>query len=566
MKKIIITICTIAAVTSACKKLDLSPPSSPSTASFYANQAELELAVNDLYRQVFWIASKESTGTFEEFFSDNCYYRGGTGSNPIIAGTLSSSDANTQTYYQNCYKAIARVNSFLENDNRAAANTPAATISRLEGEMRLIRAFQYSKLISHFGDVPLITKTQTLGEAATVARTDKNTVYKAILTDFDFAAQNLPQTYAASEVKRLTKGVALALEARAALYMGDWATAKTASLAVMQLTGAGSYTLNSSYSALFQKAGELSSEIIFSIVRDQTQKVYDVPDDILTRNAGGFGATMPTREFVDAFECTDGKPINESPLYDFHNPFKNRDPRLTATVVEFGTQWLGYSYMPHPDSLTVYSSKLGKRVTNNDTRGVAPFASFTGFVWRKGVEQSWSDLHVDDNDAIVIRFAEVLLTYAEAKVELGEADATVLDAINRVRARAYGVNVNQTTAYPAITTLDVAQLRAIVRRERRVEFGFEGLRYMDLIRWKLAEKALTRPIIALPDPAAQNRAKWPFPGVTPLDADGIADYSSFGADVKVQFVRAFDKNKQYLWPIPDVERRADPNITQNPNY
>jgi hypothetical protein len=566
MKKIIITICFIAAAAAACKKLDLSPPSSPSTASFYTNQAELELAANDLYRQVFWTPSKESTGTFEEFFSDNCYYRGGAGSNPIIAGTLASSDANVQTYYQNCYKAIARVNTFLENDSRAAGSAPAAIIRRLEGEMRLIRAFQYSKLISHFGDVPLITKTLTLDDAAKITRTDKNTIYKAVLADFDFAAQNLPQAYPASDVKRLTKGAALALEARTALYMGDWATAKTASLAVMQLTGAGSYTLNNSYSALFQKTGELSNEIIFSVVRDQTQKVYDVPDDILTRNAGGFGATMPTRELIDAFECTDGKPINQSPLYDFHNPFKNRDPRLTATIVEFGAQWLGYSYMPHPDSLTVYSSKLGRRVTNNDTRGVAPFASFTGFAWRKGVEQSWSDLHVDDNDAIVIRYAEVLLTYAEAKIESGEADASVLDAINRVRARAYGVTVSQTALYPAITTLDVAQLRAIVRRERRVEFGFEGLRYMDLIRWKLAEKALTRPIIALPDPAVQNRAKWPFPGVTPLDADGIADYSSFGADVKVQFVRAFDKNKQYLWPIPDVERRANPNITQNPNY
>ena len=89
---------------------------------------------------------------------------------------------------------------------------------------------------------------------------------------------------------------------------------------------------------------------------------------------------------------------------------------------------------------------------------------------------------------------------------------------------------------------------------------------MDLIRWKLAEKALTKPVIGLPDPAAQNRAKWPFPGVTPIDDDGIADYSGFGNDVKVVAQRSFDKNRQYLWPVPALERRVNPNLTQNPNY
>jgi hypothetical protein len=234
--------------------------------------------------------------------------------------------------------------------------------------------------------------------------------------------------------------------------------------------------------------------------------------------------------------------------------------------VEFNTQWLGYNYTPHPDSLTVYSSKQNKSVSNKDSRAVAAFASYTGFLWKKGIDQTWADRLAEDNDAIIIRYAEMLLTYAEAKVELGEADATVLDAINQVRARAYGVTAAQTTLYPAVTTTDLTELRKVVRRERRVEFAKEGLRYMDLIRWHLAEKALTKPVIGLPDPANQNRSKWPFPGITPLDDDGIADYSGFGSDVKALIERKFDKNKQYLWPIPAVERRVNPNITQNLNY
>ncbi len=114
--------------------------------------------------------------------------------------------------------------------------------------------------------------------------------------------------------------------------------------------------------------------------------------------------------------------------------------------------------------------------------------------------------------------------------------------------------------------LNTAKLRKIVRRERRVEFAKEGLRYMDLIRWRLAEKALTRPVIGLPDASVQNRAKWPFPGVTPIDDDGIADYSVFGKDVKIIAQRSFDKSRQYLWPIPALERRVNPQLTQNPNY
>lgn len=182
----------------------------------------------------------------------------------------------------------------------------------------------------------------------------------------------------------------------------------------------------------------------------------------------------------------------------------------------------------------------------------------------KGIEQSWADKRVEDNDAIIIRFAEMLLTYAEAKIELGEID--VLDAINKVRARAYGVAAGQTTLYPAVTIMDVSELKKIVRRERRVEFAKEDLRYMDLIRWRLAEKALTRPVIGLPDPAVQNRAKWPFPGTTPIDDDGIADYSGFGNDVKIVAQRNFDKTRQYLWPIPALEIRVNPKLTQNPNY
>lgn len=545
---------------SGCHTLDLAPLSEASTGTFYSNQTELELAVNDLCRLAFW-------GNDNELFSDNEWHRGQL-TNAVIGGTMNADDANVQTYWLNSYKAIARANSFLANKDRAAAVTPASVMTRLEAEMRLIRAYQYARLTTHFGDVPLLTDPVTLEESYGIVRTGQDKILDFIFSELDFAAANLPAAYAAADTKRLTKGAAWAIKARTALYLGKWAQARDAAKAIIDLKEAG-YALHSSYGALFLKAGEASKELIISIPRDEKQQVFGAAgyvQDNISRNAGGFGAQLPTRDMMDAYECTDGKPIDESALYDPKSPFKNRDPRLHATIVEFNTQWLGYNYMPHPDSLTVFSSKENRRVPNKDSRAVASFASFTGFLWKKGIDQTWPDRLVEDNDAIIVRYAEILLTYAEAKIELGEIDADVLHAINQVRARAYGVGVEQTNAYPAVTTTSAAALRAILRRERRVEFAREGLRYMDLIRWKLAEKILTKPVVGLPDPAAQNRAKWPFPGITPIDADGVADYAGFGADVKSLAQRNFDKTRQYLWPIPAVERRVNPGITQNAGY
>ncbi|MFD2162203.1 RagB/SusD family nutrient uptake outer membrane protein [Paradesertivirga mongoliensis] len=559
MKKLIY-ICLVLTASTACSKLDLDPLSESSSSTFYDTQAGLELAVNDLYRPSFF-------GNDSEQFTDNFWHRALLG-NSVTFGTMAADDPAALSLWTNSYRAIARANSFLANMHKAAGNTPAPIIAQYEAEMRLIRAYQYSKLITHFGDVPFLIEPKTLAEATGITRTNKEEILTFIFSELDFAADKLPASYSASAVKRLTKGAALAIKARTALEMGKFAVAKDASKSIIDM-GPAVYTLHPSYSQLFLKAGETSKEIIFSLPRDQVQNVFNgafYVRDWIPRTAGGFGAQIPTREVVDAYESIDGKPIDESPLYDPKNPFANRDPRLTATIVEFGIQWLGFGYMPHPDSLTIWSSRLGRRVQNNDTRANANFASFTGFLWKKGVDQSWVDRLAEDNDAILYRYAEVLLTYAEAKIELGDVDASVLNAINQVRARAYGVAVTQVGQYPAVTTTDVAELRKVVRRERRVEFVNEGLRYMDLIRWRLAEKVLTKPVIGLPDPAVQNRSKWPFPGVTPIDDDGIPDYSGFGSDVKVIAQRNFDKSRQYLWPIPSIERIGNPKLTQNPNY
>lgn len=545
---------------SSCYKLDLNPLSEATNASFYRNQTELEMAVNDLYRLDFW-------NNDNELFSDNEWHRGQL-TNAVIGGTMNSEDGTVRDYWLTCYKAIARANSFMENKDKATGNTTENVMNRLTAEMRAIRAHQYAKLVTRFGDVPFIEGVLSLEESYGKERTDKELVKQFVFDELDAAAEILPESHG-GDAQRLTKGAALAIKARFALYMEEWLIAKDAAAEVIALGNKGVYELHDNYEEVFTKRGSQTKEMIIVIPRSEAENVYNgalYVQDQLPRNAGGYGAWLPTRDLVDAYEAVDGKPIDESSVYDPRDPFTNRDPRLTASVVPFNTQWLGFNYMPHPDSLTVHSSKYGGQVSNKDSRVVAPFASYTGFLWKKGIDQSWADRLVDDSDFIAFRYPEMLLTYAEAKVELGELDESVLEAINTVRARAYQTTVEDFTNYPAITSLNKTELMKVIRRERRVELAKEGLRYMDLIRWRLAEIILSKPVIGLPDPDQQDRDKWPFPGVTPLDDNGFADYTVFGKDVKVVIDRKFDKTKQYLWPIPAVERRINPNISQNPNY
>ena len=270
-------------------------------------------------------------------------------------------------------------------------------------------------------------------------------------------------------------------------------------LPFMQMTGAGAYTLHNDYSQLFLKPGESSAELIISIPRDEAQKVFTSGvgvQDQTPRNAGGFGAQIPTREMIDAYECTDGKPIDESSLYNPLDPFKNRDPRLTSNVVEFNTQWLGYSYQPHPDTLTVFSSKENRKVSNKDNRAVATFASYTGFLWKKGIEQTWADRVAEDNDAICIRFAEILLTYAEAKIELGEDRCKGFKCDQPESGQGVMVLPYRHYLLPCnLPATNAVELKKDCSARTKGGICKGRLRYMDLIRWRLAEKALTRPVI-----------------------------------------------------------------------
>ncbi len=550
--------------------LDLYPLAQPSAEKWYSNESEILLALNDLYRPDWWTPDE---GVGNEVLSDDNFYR--TTLSPIKAGTTNSQWGTSTLLWRNSYKAIARANrALLALDNPVTkANVPQAKLALYVAELRFHRASQYARLISYFGDVVYSDGVIAIEEAYTKGRTDRKTVLTKVYEDYDAAAAALPKNYAASAVKRVTKGAALALKARLALYMGDFKIAAEAAKACIDLA---EFSLHPTYASLFVQNTKNSREVVFGLPRSIALNVSIGSSNVLdrlTRNAGGFAAVAPTWDLLCSYLCTDGLPIDKSPLFDPRNPFKNRDPRCTATIVEFGTPHLGFVYDPNPTAVRVLRVSSNSQVTNNDNRANAQFASFTGLVWKKGIDDTWlQNGNRVEPDQIVIRYADVLLMYAEAKMELNEIDKSVLDAVNAVRARAYGVAPTATTAYPAVTTTNQRDLRRAIRLERRVEFVNEGLRYMDLVRWRLAEKVLSRPVYGMLDPndlktKLLDKNLWFFPSTPVLDEDGLADFKPmFDAGLIKLIVPTSWTNQQYLWPIPAAEIQINTNMKQNDGY
>jgi len=566
MKKIFIIASLMSLGISGCQKLDLNPLSEGSTENWYKDEQEIELSLNALYNPTLWYVEAARLYNTDRYTDDwgqraQLY--------DYVAGTITSDWSDAENTWTNTYKGIARANSILDNLSKAKGSVSEQKLNEFKGEACFFRASFYSYLIFLFGDVPFYTHYLPLTEAFKKGRTDKEEILKSIYEDYDTAAAYLPVKNDGGGFQRVTKGTAYAFKARTALWMGDYKTVKSASEKCMELNV---YSLDPSYSHLFLPSTTSDPEFILVFPRSEelTGSAVSVKS-YLPRNAGGTAVAQPSWELFCSYTCTDGLPIDKSPLYDPQHPFKNRDPRLAETTVEFGTPFLGYMY--DPGAAKVENIKTGKLVKNKDSQLGDQYAPFDGLMLKKGVDDSWADDMKADLNIIVMRYADVLLMYAEAKMELGEIDDSLFSALNQVRARAYGVSPDDVNQYPVITETDQAKLRMIIRNERRVEFAWEGRRFFDLIRWKIADIALSRPIVALPTKSglAANIASgdyfFPKNALPIVEENGLVDLSPLINTGKVRVViqRGF-QDKEYLWPIPTQEIKIDKSLTQNPDY
>lgn len=567
MKYILYSISIVLLATS-CSSLDLNPLSEGSSENWYSDEKEIEMAVAYLYSSERFYNQEFFRDRFTDLHSDDWSWR--TDVSELSGGTVNSESALVSDTWQRAYQCISAANRLIVSLESSNGIMGQERIDFYLALARFARATQYAELVFRFGDVPYYDQILSVDEGLNMSRTPKDEILASIYQDYDFATTFLPISYGSSEKKYATRGAALAMKARIALYMHDYPVARDAAKACMDL---GIYELEDSFQDIHDVPN--SKESIFNFPRSLTlENQLHVRNglDIVPRNVGGFGSQNPSLELLLSFLCADGLPIDESPLFNPRNPFENRDPRCSFTIVPFGTRWFNFTFQPHPDTLTVMNFNTGERVPNLDSRAVVQWTSFNGLMWRKKVKPNWATTGaVHDN--IIIRYADVLMMYAEAKIELNEIDASVLDAMNSVRARAYGVDKANVDSYPEIVETNQASLRRILRIERRMEFAFEGLRYSDLIRWRLAEKALNRPIYGMLDvpelrERVVNKGLW-FLGDTPdIDEDGLPDLSSLFEQrlIKQLVPRRFNAPTQYLYPIPANEIIINHNIKQNSGY
>ena len=382
MKAKTIFIALLAALTS-CESMDLVPKSQGNTESWYTSETELGMASNDFYILGYWAEPLSSS----EQWTDNTTYRSvnrNPGSNgTVLDGTLNGQQYEVYALWQQSYKLIARCNTMLENIHKAEGNVRESVIRRYEGEARFCRACKYADLVFFYGDVPYLERTETIEEAEKQGRMPKSELIPLIYADFDSAIASLPATYGASEAIHATKGAALAMKARFALYMGDYAVAEQAAKQCIDL---GIYSLEPDYAKLFKQSTKVNPEKVFVLPRSiENEVLLDswVVKNGLPRNAGGYGSFNPSWDLLAAYLCTDGLPIDESPLFDPRKPFKNRDPRCTMTIVEFNTEHCGYEYDPSPAAKTVMNYTTQKMQSNQDSRIVNQYASYDGLLWKK---------------------------------------------------------------------------------------------------------------------------------------------------------------------------------------
>ncbi|MBX3239912.1 MAG: RagB/SusD family nutrient uptake outer membrane protein [Chitinophagaceae bacterium] len=547
MKKIFAILLSCVFFLSCHKELEKFPLDAPSSATFLRTEAELRAALVGCFSPLTLRFGENPYVHVFDMFSDIAANRDVTPH--AMWGTATANYVNS--IWNTMYNIISRCNFLLENIDRVET-TNTQFITQATGEVRFLRAYCYATLSDFYGGVPLITNTLKLSEAY-VSKNTKAEVVDFVIKELNEAADMLNATNSPNTML-ISKGAAWALVSRVALYNERWGDAATAASKVIALEGS-EYVLHPNYGDITLRAGKTSKEIIWAIQFNYNDIFQETPVSFRSRMAGGFSNRMPVQSLVDSYECTDGLPIDESPLYDPAHPFENRDPRLGMTIALPGSTYYGYQFETHKDSLMCWNYNVTPAVRVNNLDATHTFASFAGYCWRKYADPKEEHPTRSDINPIVIRYAEVLLNYAEAKIEGNQVDESVYTAINKIRQRP-GVGM------PAITPgKTVPELRSIVRKERKVELAGEGSRYFDILRWKIAEQVLNGP--------CYGRIPRGFLSSAPaIDENGTPDYTGVAnrGDMRVIQTRIFNASANYLWPIPDIEIQTNHNLEQNLGY
>lgn len=504
-----------------CKKslLDTSSNNFYVEGNFWNSEATANAGLNGCYAILTsaGLYGGEATPLWEETASPNAYnYSNSMGFNFIAEGKqMPSSSGIIQSRWHDCYAGIGRCNTYLFREGDVEMDEDLR--KRMRGEAHFLRALYYFMIENYYGGVPLILDPPKKETQSDLPRTPREEVVKQILADLDSAAGALPIKYGSSDLGRATKGAALALKARVLLCEASplfntdnskekWVKAAAAASAVMALAPEAGYDLFGSYRGLFLPANENNKEVIFDV-----QYIY--PDlgtsfDLIGKQ---YNTNAPLLSLAEAYEMKSGLPITDPASgYNAAKPYDNRDPRLYATIVYPGDTFMGELVTPSRFAITGYGMK--KYTIYDKEKPPAELNDLKG-------GQS-------ETNYIVLRYADILLMYAEAQNEAVGPDATAYAAINKVRERA---------GMPDIPAgLNQADFKDAVHLERRIEFAGEGLYYNDIRRWKIADKALNTKIYTYNHESIETRS--------------------------------FNAARDYWWPIPQTQRDLNPALEQAPGY
>lgn len=437
----------------------------------------------------------------------------------------------------NNYAIIARINKFLENFD--PVNAEEEEVNALKGEALFLRAFFYRELNDFFGGVPIIATVQELTDDLLVSRNTYDECIAFIINDLDEAAGMLPMPED-TDVGRANKGAALALKSRVLLYAASplhnpgnnqekWQEASDAAMEVINEAGAFGYGLYPDYYELF--LNDNNEEVIFDIQYEYPYRSTANDYNLNPQGYGGaFGNTRPSQNLVDSYEMSNGKPISDPDSgYDPDDPYTDRDERFYGTVLYNGADWREATVE------TFHDGQNGPGA--NDTYSTG--AHMTGYYLKKFLGETnpivWLDFRSSEN-WILIRYAEILLNYAEAQLALGnEAEARTY--INMIRAR-----VDQPELDAGVSGQELIDR---YRNERKIELAFEEHHYFDIRRWKIAPSTHEGPVYK-------------------MDIEKNSD-DSFTYSVEEMEPRVW-KDAYYFLPIPQEEINKNPNLEQNPDY
>ena len=508
--------------------LDTQPRGSLSNQSFWETEKDLTTGTNAAYQVM--LADRYQLpynlfGALDGFTPIGNFRPGDL--RAVKLGTHSPTNGRVGQMWAVSYQGIVRANDVLTHVD--GMEVGESLKRRRKGEALFLRAWYYFNLVSFYGDVPLITGVPTLDDVTAVRRAPREEVVSQIMADLDQAISLLPTSW--SQQGRATRGAALTLKAKVLMQEHRYEEAVPVLEQIMQMD----YALFPSYDGLFAAENEHNSEVIWTLeFASGTSEGQGAAFDKLFSSRetgptgiGGWSWLQPTLDLVKQYEKvgTDGpEPTgiaqtrpSDSVLAVDASLFTNRDPRMYYTVLYPGVTFTDYN-----GDLVTYPDALGNGYVHTDT----------GLHLRKFITLRENDFNNWDSpqDWIFFRYADVLLLYAEAKLEAGQVDESVYEAINTVRNRP---TVNMPPIEQGKTT---AELREIIRRERTVELAFEGWHYFDMKRWETLADAMDG-----------------------LDVVNVSTGT-------VQYTAQFETPRHLRWPIPQSEIERNPNLQQNEGW